>query len=228
MFEVSSRGIQSLLHKFEGTAIEPPAPPRRERVVSALDGPRAEVDGVAAVERERAQNRISVSVPQVQVPTFGPAARKIPSISVSDSDEVRTLKREILAKEAEIQAMAAKFLELSDRLDRVVNLFQAAQNETFVDVQDDVSKGHFSNDITFEPASPIFGADSSSVSNRNGAFSEDSSLKSIGAAGGRPPSASKTGGTLAEILAAARGSATSSGRATSEKPKYASLLRNLK
>lgn len=218
-----------MLHKFEGTKIESPAPPKRERFVSGVDGPRAQVEGVAAVERERAQNRASLSVPQSTGPLLGPVARKVPIISPSDSDEVQSLKREIIAKEAEIQALAGKFTELSDKLDRIVSMFQAAQNDTFSDPQTDFEGAVLSSsDMTFDLASPANETSSVTYKNRFEPASDSAVGRSNGVATERPASAPKTGGTLAEILAAARGGTPSSGRATSEKPKYASLLKNLK
>jgi hypothetical protein len=227
----SEARVRALLNRFEGRPeVEPEPVPKRDRVVSALDAPRAAVEGEAAMERDLAKLRLDALNPGLQKGTsaFVPpkVTRNVPTIGPGDSDPVIALKREVLAKESEIQSMAAKIVEVSGKLDRIIGMLQVAEMPVVAD-----HSGH-------APFVPKLGAlDLKSSS------SEDSPTSRV-ASGSRsvrgkstPPvpstPASVTGNTLAEILAAARGGDTSaragdtSARAKSERPKYAAFLKEL-
>lgn len=191
--------MRALRNKFDGVA--PPPPPQRERLQSALDAPRAELGDEAKSARDGAATRVRNST------TEAPKLRRyVPQIGPADSDEARHLKRQIQAREQEIQAMCAKLLQVAERLDRVASIFHASLQNVAAPVAapEDPNKPRMK---AFSADAPVDGAAAAT------------SAASSAAASAKPTS-------LEAILAAARSGGNSS-RAQSEKPKYSKLLRNM-
>jgi hypothetical protein len=221
----SEARVRALLNRFEGRPeVEPEPEPKRDRVVSALDAPRAAVEGAAATERDLARARLDALNPAVQAGTaaFLPprVTRNVPTIGPGDSDTVVALKREILAKESEIQSVAGKMVEVSGKLDRIIGMLQVAEMPIVAD------------DTAYTPPLPkvqnlnLKSMPSDDASSNMPPQSESRSVRGRSTPAMPSTPASVTGNTLAEILAAARGG-DSSTRAKSEKPKYAAFLKDL-
>lgn len=232
---VGGARMRSLFNQFEGVTVAPPPAPAPERFASALDAPRAVVSGAAADAREDAAGRVGERVrrassrggaaePPAAAPLGAARRRMPPPIGPADSDEARALKREIVAREAEIQDMAGRLAALAENLDRIAALFVAAQVG---------APGVGGGGVYVPPPIGAAASDTASMSDparrsaaRGPRPATAGPLESRGAtAGTSPPSASgAVGSSLEEILAAARSGRPSS-RARSETPKYASLLK---
>lgn len=203
-----NRKMQGLLNKFEGI-VEVVEEPKKDRVRSALDQPAPEVSGEAAVARASARGKLEATQksvePNVNEKRFeNPAMkRRLPTMSPADSDKVRELKRGILAKEAEIQAMASKLTELGEKLDRLVQLFQAAESTSGVSAVG--SDKHF--------VAPKFTAD-----RNEGGLEAESPVS---------PSSVNAGSSLQDILAAAR-SPKGASQSGAPKSSYATLVKDMK
>lgn len=169
--------------------------------MSALDPKRRPLSTEATSAREQSQNRLSThsaEAKQAEQPT-----RYVPRISASDTDEMRDLKRVILAKEQEISRVCNQLQMMADRLDRALEIFLAAA-------------------IEHDAANATSGK---SADQRVKAFELDVA-KAIETTAPKPKKAPASSPTSLEaILAAARGDRPSS---TGGKPKYSKLLRDMK
>lgn len=232
--------IRSLLSKFEPTAKEAAAPAvaARDRFKSTLDGPRATLSVEA--EAARAKSRAALS-PQTSSATASVtptesritehALRKtkaLPTINVSDNEEVASLKRAIIARDQEIRDANARLHDLAQKLEKLVDQFSSSV------VADDFTR---SVQLAPEPSSstmpgtPSASASGSTVGRSPSSILDNSVDANDKSAGNnfRPQRMSATANaptSLEAILAAARG--TTSRPGASDRPKYAKMLRDLK
>lgn len=193
--------MRALMSRFEEKKEEPP-PPRKERFQSTLDAPRPELSSQA-----KSAQRASVSKVAAEATIEPKGRRYVPQIAAGDTDEERELKRQIQAKEQEIMDMAAKLVNIAERLDRVVETFHASIIQTSAE------------------AAPV-AAPSDSRAKAFDASAEQ--RREDQTASSKRTSATSAGGTSLEaILAAARGGGGKE-RVKSETPKYSKLLRDMK
>lgn len=186
--------MRDLLSKFEAPRETPRAAPK-ERVQSSVDAPRPELSDQARRAQRNSASRVSHDVCK---------KRMVPRINAGDSDAVRELKRAIQAKEQEIMDMNTKLLALSERLERVVEIFTAsivetAQEEVPVKAPEDRVRAFRLEDVEETERNDPNETPKSSIS------------------------AGKT--SLAAILAAARNGTP---RTKSATPKYSKLLADFK
>lgn len=198
--------MRSLLSRFEAPAPVAEAP-QKERVKSTVDAPRAAIFGEAARVRDEARS-MSTGTGK------GEKARPVslPRECATDTDEVRQIKRAIVARDQEIRDAVVKLDELSNRLEKLVDQFSSSV------VADDLPPPTSATAEGAKASSPVL------------AFSgdHDASPRAVAPQQSRPERMSATSSapiSLEAILAAAR-SGKSAG--TTERPKYAKLLRDMK
>lgn len=193
--------MRDILNKFEGRS--EPAPARRERLQSSLDAPRAALSAEAS--RARVQSISILKERANGVDEDACRRRYVPKISATDGDDIRDLKRQIQGKEQEIMEMASKLLQIGERLERVVDIFNTSLLQAA------------------EAAVPV--ATEATGASRTRAFETADAAAAVQTTS-RPKSLPSAAGTSLEaILAAARSSAPRSG---ADKPKYSRMLRDMK
>ncbi|CAN8063407.1 unnamed protein product [Agarophyton chilense] len=195
----SASRLRDLLNKFEG--VRPPSPPKKERIVSGLDPKRGPLSSEAVSAREASQNILSSQSAQAE--QAAKPKRYVPRIAATDSDEVRDLKRAILAKEQEITAVCTQLKAMADRVDRALEVFLASEIE---------------NEEQAVQKTP---------DQRVKAFTVDATKAVDGVVEKPTKTVGSSPTSLEAILAAARsGKIRSTGGG--EKPKYSKLLRDMK
>ncbi|KAI0557240.1 hypothetical protein FGB62_327g010 [Gracilaria domingensis] len=195
----STSRLRELLNKFEG--VRPPSPPKKERIVSGLDPKRGPLSKEAVSAREASQNRLSSRSAEAEEAAH--PKRYIPRIAATDSDEVRDLKRAILAKEQEITGVCTQLKSIADRIDRALEIFLASEIENEEQSTEERKPDQRVKAFTVDATKAVEGV------------IEKPKKQAVGS--------STT--SLEAILAAARGGQPRTG---GEKPKYSKLLRDMK
>lgn len=231
--KAAAPALSSLVSVFEPAAS--PAPrAARERFTADVDGPRASLSSAATAAQASSSSRVAARVSSSSAggASLGGARRVLPAPAVpSDGAGVARLKARIFAREADVQEAAARLARMADELERLGGLFVAAQ---------DGGGGRNATEYVPPPmgAVSVFGEEAVEAAkaagkrvtapSKGGVRSKGlgevrAAVRSMPAGGGEDASVEKpkVGGSLAEILAAARGGS----RVKSETPKYASLLK---
>lgn len=170
-------------------------------MVSALDPKRRPLSIEAASAREQSQH--SLSTRSAEAKRAEQSIRYVPRISASDTDQMRDLKRVILAKEQEITAVCNQLNMMADRLDRALEIFLAAAIE------------HDAANVSSEKTSE----------QRVKAFEVDVAKAIENTAPKQKKVSTSSPTSLEAILAAARGNQPNS---AGGKPKYSKLIRDMK
>lgn len=186
--------------------MSPPESPATERVKSALDGPKRVLSVEASDARDMARAASIIKSPTAQL---------LPQVRASDSEEMRHVKRKVLARDQEIRDAVGKLTEMSERLARLVDQFSSSV------VADDI------------PALPAVAVATPSATSPVAAFSESAASTPThtlkGDAEGtqkkeRRSASSSMPTSLEAILAAARSGQPRTGGG---RQKYATMLRDL-